>query len=168
MFSKKIFEVGFKEALEEELKRRKISVRELAARSGIPLATLYKITSGERDPRFSTVKRIVEVLEPREEPFIAVIAAKFILDQLKRSEVDFGSKRFRIREYPANSIEECIISAVTAEKEGAAGIVCAPIIASILEKIVDIPVVIMKPGEEILMEAIDHLIRKISREGGFS
>ena len=63
-FSKKIFEAGFKVALEEELMRKGVSIKELAENAGIPPATIYKITSGERDPRFSTVQAIVNALEP--------------------------------------------------------------------------------------------------------
>ncbi|RLI30479.1 transcriptional regulator [Candidatus Bathyarchaeota archaeon] len=163
MFSKRIFEVGFKKALEEELKRRKMSIRELAEKTGLPLATLYKITSGERDPRFSTVKRIVEVLEPSRKPFIAVIAAKFILDQLRTREIKVEGRRFEVREYPATSIEDCIVAAVKAEKEGASGLICAPVFASIIEKLVDIPVVILKPGEAVLKDALKDLAGKLSR-----
>lgn len=73
MFSQKIFETDFATALQEELARQGMSVRDLADRAGIPVATLYKLTSGRADPRLSTVRRIVNVLEPREKSFIAVI-----------------------------------------------------------------------------------------------
>ena len=65
MFSKKVFETDFRTALEEELGRRNMTIKELADRAGIPAATLYKLTSGEGDVRLSTVKKIVRVLEPR-------------------------------------------------------------------------------------------------------
>lgn len=66
-----------------------------------------------------------------------------------------------IRGYAANSLEECIIASVTAEKDGAAGIICAPILASLLEKIVDIPVAIMKPKTATVMDALDVVARRI-------
>lgn len=64
MFSKRIFETDFTTALNEELERRNMTVKELAEQTGIPASTLYKVTLGERDPRLSTVKKIVAVLEP--------------------------------------------------------------------------------------------------------
>jgi predicted transcriptional regulator len=161
MFSKKVFETDFRTALEEELARRNMTIKELADRAGIPAATLYKLTSGEGDVRLSTVKKIVQVLEPRLPVFIAVIAAKFLLDEIEGQEIRIRDRTYRIRGYTANSIEECIIAAVMAEKDGAAGIVCAPILASMIEKIVDVPVAIMKPKAATVLDAMDVIARRI-------
>jgi len=65
MFSKRIFSSDLRMALEEELRRQGMTVKELAEKAGIPPATLYKLTSSERDVRFSTVRKMVAVLEPR-------------------------------------------------------------------------------------------------------
>lgn len=153
--------MDFAAALEEELRRRDMSVRELAERAEIPVATLYKLTGGRADPRLSTVKKIVSVLEPREQSFIAVIAARFLLDDLDNREVPIGDRRYRIRGYAAESLEECIIAAARADKEGALGIICAPILAPIVEKIVDCPVAIMKPKKRTLIEAIETIGKRI-------
>lgn len=161
MFSKKVFETDFRNALEEELARRNMTIKELADRAGIPAATLYKLTSGEGDVRLSTVKKIVQVLEPRLPVFIAVIAAKFLLDEIEGQEIKIRDRTYRIRGYTANSIEECIIAAVMAEKDGAAGIVCAPILASMIEKIVDVPVAIMKPKAATVLDAMDVIARRV-------
>jgi predicted transcriptional regulator len=161
MFSKKVFETDFRTALEEELARRNMTIKELADRAGIPPATLYKLTSGEGDVRLSTVKKIARVLEPRLPVFIAVIAAKFLLDEIEGQEIAIRDRPYRIRGYTANSIEECIIAAVMAEKDGAAGIVCAPILASMIEKIVDVPVAIMKPKAATVLDAMDVIARRI-------
>ncbi|MFA4876088.1 MAG: helix-turn-helix domain-containing protein [Methanoregula sp.] len=161
MFSKRIFEIDFRTALDEELRRRNMTVRELAERSGIPLATLYKISSGEVDVRLSTMKKIVSVLEPYRPPFVAVIAAKFLLDEMEGHEITIKDTLYRTRGYAANSIEECIIAAVMAEKEGAAGIICAPVLASIVEKIVDVPVAIIKPKAATVLDALDVVARRI-------
>ena len=67
MLSRKIFEAEFADALQEELARQDMSIRDLAERAGIPPATLYKLTSGKADPRLSTVRRIVGVRAPGEE-----------------------------------------------------------------------------------------------------
>ncbi|MDD3406471.1 MAG: helix-turn-helix domain-containing protein [Methanomicrobium sp.] len=161
MFSKRIFQSGFKAALEEELARKGISIREIAEKASIPPATIYKITSGERDPRFSTVWAIVNALEPQEGGFIAIIAAKFLLDEVESKIIDIGEKKFKIKGYPAYTMEECIVSAVRAEKEGASGIVCAPILASIIEKVVDVPVAIIKPDTKTIKDALHSLQNRI-------
>jgi predicted transcriptional regulator len=161
MFSKKIFESDFRTALEEELRRRNMTIRELADKSQIPVATLYKISSGEVDVRLSTMKKIVQVLEPHHSTFVALIAAKFLLDEMEGHEITIREKVYRIRGYAANSIEECIIAAVMAEKEGAAGIICAPVLASIVEKIVDVPVAIIKPKSATVIDALEVIARQI-------
>jgi len=161
MLSRKIFETDFTAALSEELERKGMTVRELADRTGIPASTLYKVTLGERDPRLSTVKKIVRVLEPERGRFIGVIAAKFLLDSLDIREVPLDGGSCAIRGYSANSLEECIIAAVRAEKDGASGIVCAPILASIVEKIVDVPVSMLRPDLSCVKEAVDVVARQI-------
>lgn len=161
MLALRIFRTDFKAALEEELNRRDMSIKELAERADIPAATIYKITSGERDPRFSTVKAIVNAIDPLEKDFIAIIAAKFLLDEVESIKLTIHGTVVKIRGYTANTMEECIIAAVRAEKEGAKGIICAPILASIIERIVDVPVVIMKPRRETILEAIDSIAQRI-------
>lgn len=161
MISKRIFETDFRTALDEELQRRNMTIRQLAEESGIPVATLYKISSGEVDVRLSTMKKIVSVLEPKRSTFVAVIAAKFLLDEMEGHEITVRDTVYRIRGYTANSIEECIIAAVMAEKEGAAGIICAPVLASIVEKIVDVPVAIIKPKAATVLDALDVVARRI-------
>lgn len=161
MFTKRIFETDFKIALGEELERKNLSVRELAEMTSIPASTLYKITLGERDPRLSTVKKIASVLEPERGRFIAVVAAKFLLDSFDTREVDIGGQKYAIRGYSAHSLDECIVASVKAEKDGASGIICAPILASIVEKIVDVPVGMLRPELSCVSEAIDAVAKKI-------
>jgi len=161
MFSKRIFETDFTTALNEELERRNMTVKELAEQTGIPASTLYKVTLGERDPRLSTVKKIVAVLEPERHRFIAVIAAKFLLDSFTTREVEFGGQKFAVRGYSAHSLEECIVAAARAEKDGASGIICAPILASIVEKIVDVPVGMLRPELSCVDEAITAVLKKV-------
>ena len=161
MFSHRVCTTDFRTALEEELERKDMSIKELAERAGIPAATLYKITSGERDPRLSTVKAIVDALDPRERDFVAVIGVKFLLDELQGTSETAGGKTYRIRGYTANTMEECIIAAVRAEKDGAAGIICAPILSTLVERIVDIPVTIIKPNPESYVGAFESIVRMI-------
>jgi predicted transcriptional regulator len=161
MFSKRIFEIDFATALSEELERRNMSVRELSEQTGIPVSTLYKVTMGERDPRLSTVKKIVSVIEPERHRFIAVIAAKFLLDAVETREVESAGQTFAIKGYSAHSLDECIVAAARAEKDGASGIICAPILASIVEKIVDVPVGMLRPELSCVDEAIGAVLKKI-------
>ncbi len=147
--------------LPEELRRQDMTIRDLALKTGIPAPTLYKITSGERDPRFSTVKKIKDVLDPEMSPFIAVIAVKYLLDEVESNEVRSGSQSIPVKGYGANSFEECIIAAVRAEKNGASAIVCAPILASVIEKVVDIPVAIIKPSHRSVTDAINSVSKRI-------
>jgi predicted transcriptional regulator len=161
MLSKRIFETDFTTALNEELERKNLSVKDLAELTGIPVSTLYKVTVGERDPRLSTIKKIVAVLEPERDRFIAIIAARFLLDSLEIRETEVNGKNFLIRGYSANSLDECIIAAARAEKDGATGIVCAPILASIVEKIVDIPVGMFRPDLSVISEAVMTVAKKI-------
>jgi predicted transcriptional regulator len=161
MFSQRIFTTDFRTALEEELRNKNISIKELADRARVPAATIYKITSGERDPRLSTVKAIVSALQPNDRDFIAVIAAKFLLEEIGTQKLEVGAKTIKIRGYTANTMDECIIAAVKAEKEGALGIICAPILSSIIERCVDIPVAIMKPRTETILEAFESIARRI-------
>jgi len=157
MFSRKIFHYDFKSVLEDELKRTGMSIKDLSEKAGIPAATIYKITSGERDPRFSTIKAICSAFEPEGGEFVVVIGAKFLLDDIEPRNITVAGKEYRIKGYPSYSLEECIVSAVRAEKDGASGIVCAPVLASLVERMVDIPVVIMKPGKKAMTDSIKSL-----------
>jgi len=162
MFEKRIFESEFRIVLKQEMERQGLSVRSLSEKTGIPPITLYKLLSGERDPRLDTVKKIVNVISPQSTKFIAVIGAKFILDGLSGKKVKIGKDNCRIRGYTANSIEDCLVAAVHASNEGAIGIICAPIVSSMVEKVVDVPVVIMKPSASAVNDAINQLKSQLS------
>ncbi|MDO5844816.1 MAG: helix-turn-helix domain-containing protein [Methanocorpusculum sp.] len=161
MFEQRIFEVEFKTALTEELKRRGMNVSQLAELTGIPTVTLYKIISGARDPRLSTVTKIVNVFSPRTEKFIALIAAKFLLDEVEGSRVNVNGTDYRIKGYSASSLEDCIVAATRARNEGAAGVICAPIVASLVERVVDVPVAIMKPEMNAVYVAADSIAKRL-------
>ena len=162
MFAARVFETDFRIALEEELDRRGMSIKELAGMVDVSPATLYKITSGDRDPRFSLVKAIANALDPKEKDFVAIIAAKFLLDEMQSVKYTINNTTYRIHGYSANTMEEVIIAAVRAEKDGAIGIICAPILTTLVERIVDIPVAIIKPSPDAYRAAFESLIH--SRE----
>jgi len=60
-------------------------------------------------------------------------------------------------------MEEAIIGAVRAEREGARALVCAPIVSPTVEKIIKIPVSAIMPKDSLL-EAIENVARKLEME----
>ena len=151
-------EEAFARKLREGLRAFKLKVKDLARLSGVPESTIYKILTVKRGFRTDTLRSIVlafKRLEQSEEvPTIAVIAAKHILETMKGRIMKIDGQKFVIREYPASNVEEVLIQAVRAEKDGCLAIVCAPIIASTVEKMVDVPVIMMRPAAEALEEAV--------------
>ncbi|MDH5361997.1 MAG: transcriptional regulator [Aigarchaeota archaeon] len=138
---------SFRRSLRDSLERLGADMRQLSRLSGVSESSLYKIMSGERaNPRLSTYRRIVNSLRELEggripaEPFIAIIAARPTLDAVQRKYVEVAGRRVELREYAATSMEEVIVAAVRAEREGAQAIVCAPIVSTTVEKITKIPV----------------------------
>lgn len=150
--------------LEQAISKMGLSIKEFAKESGIPESTLYKVVSGRKDFRVSTLKEIIKTIREREELehdfVVAVITTREALDMIDRR-LKIGETDVKIKEYPATTIEEEIIRGITAEKEGVKGIICGPIAATTLEKIVDIPVVALRfPGKQLL-DAIGKLMKKV-------
>ena len=75
--------------------------------------------------------------------------------------MDVGGVEYRIKGYTANSLDDCILAAVHARYDGAAGIICAPILASLIERLVDVPVAIMKPEMDAVFTAVDSLAKRL-------
>jgi len=142
----------------------RMTVRELSERSGIAASSLYKILHGERSPNLSTLRAIVGALRHVSRPsggeeFIGVIAARQTLDGIEERVADVDGRRIRVREYAVHTIEDAIVAAVRAEREGAGGIVCAPIVSSTIEELVSIPVATIVPRESV-QQAIELAARK--------
>jgi predicted transcriptional regulator len=166
MISSLILNENFSEELENIVKKRlRMSIKEFAKEAGIPQSTLYKLLSGEREPNLSTLRRIAETivrLTKSSDEFVAVIASRSALNQLTSYEVEIEGKKVKVREYPANSFEEAVVSAVRAERDGAKAIVCAPILSPVLEKILNVPIVTIIPRRDLL----DSI--RIAAKKGFS
>ncbi len=142
-----------------------LTIATFSRRSKIPLSTLYKILSGEREPNLKTLRAIVKAVRSIEgaktgEKFIAVVASRPVLDGIKDRVIEIRGRKITVREYPASSIEESIIAAVRAERDGALALVCAPITSSTVEKILRIPVAAIIPRES-MVEAIETAARKV-------
>jgi predicted transcriptional regulator len=71
-----------------------------------------------------------------------------------------GERLRVLREYSATNIEEAIVAAVRAERDGAAALACAPIVSPTVEKLLSIPVATIIPRES-LIRAIEVAARKI-------
>jgi predicted transcriptional regulator len=140
-----------------------ISAREFSKKSEIPQSTLYKILSGHREPNITTLRLIVKTIrkiEGSEDNFIAIIAARPVLDKISEKKMKIGDKLLTLREYSATNIEEAIIAAVRAERDGASALVCAPIVSPTVEKLLSIPVATIIPKDSVL-RAIEVAARKI-------
>lgn len=138
---------AFRMTLKEALEKLHINAKELSKLSKVSESSIYKILSGGRaNPRLSTYRKITKALKRLEgvkeekEPFIAVIAARPTLDAIEKRYVQFQSLQIPLREYAATSMEDVIVAAVRAQKDGAKAIVCAPIVSTTVEKITRIPV----------------------------
>jgi len=145
-----------------------MSVGEFSTHSGIPASTLYKILSGERDPNLRTFRRILGTIRAIEgveaktkQNFIAIVGTRSVLDEIEQMSISVGARTIDIKEYAITSIEEAIISAIQAERDGAAALVCAPIVSSTVEKVVTIPVATIRPKSSIT-RALELMARKIS------
>jgi predicted transcriptional regulator len=155
----------FRQVLEKVIKKDLgLSIAEFGERSKISQSTLYKILNGDRDPNLNTLRDIVNAVREIEglsrEKFIAVIAARPVLDRITERESLVDGRRVVVREYSAMNMEDAIVAAVRAERDGAQALVCAPIVSYTIEKIVRIPVATIMPSNSV-NQAIETASRKI-------
>ncbi len=147
--------------IKEELR---MTAAEFSEKSGIPASTIYKLLSGHREPNIKTLRLIVTVLRRMEgvekAEFIAVIAARPVLDYITEKKLKVKGRLLTIREYSATSMEEAIIAAIRAERDGAKAVVCAPIVSTTVEKVLRIPVATIMPRDS-LIEAIELAAKKM-------
>ena len=160
---------AFINKLKITLRQMGISAKDLSAGSGVPLSTINKIISQGRDLRLSTLRAILQYLRslgvPEADITIGVIAARPSLNKISTHQIMTKGKKVTIREYPASSIEDVIISAIRAERENVAGIVCASIAASIIEKFVRVPIMTVMIEESNLLGSVSLLVNKILSRG---
>ena len=153
-------EGGFQKALKDVLENDlNMTVNEFCRESGISQSTMYKILEEKREPNLRTVRMIIKavksVSEPDSNDYIAVIASHIVFENLQRT-IDVNGRTVLLKEYPVATVEDAIIAAVRAERDGALAIICAPIVAPTVEKIVSIPVSTVVPTMSI-MRAIDKV-----------
>lgn len=155
----------FREVLSKVIKDELgLTALEFAEKADIPQSTLYKVMSGKREPNMKTLRQIIKTIKRIEGAekgnFIAVIAARPVLDNISETKRKICGNLCTIREYSATSMEEAIIAAVRAERDGAKALVCAPIVSPTVEKILRIPVATIMPRDS-LIEAIELVAKKI-------
>ncbi len=154
----------FVATLDDILRRDlRISIRELSEASGIAQSSLYKIIHGKRSPNLSTLREIIRALckfyRTGEGEFIGLIVARPVLETIEERTMEIENRRVNVREYPVHTMEDAIVAAVRAEHEGAVAIVCAPIVSSVIEQLVHIPVATIIPKESV-QRAIELAARK--------
>jgi len=154
---------AFRTALKEALETLGMTSQELAKRGHISPSTLYKIANEGRSPSMEVLRKIVRAIRETEGlragNFVAVIAAGQVLDEVEERSIEIGNESVRVREYPATTVEDAIIAAIRAERDGAIAIVCAPIVSSTIEKIVDVPIARIIPRGSVT-EAVRLAARK--------
>jgi predicted transcriptional regulator len=148
------FQKAFRNMLDEELE---MSLSEFCSISGISQSTMYKILEENREPNLRTIRQIIHALNiisrPEDDNFVAVIAASTFFESLPKT-MEVEGRTIVIKEYPISTVEDAIIAAVRAERDGALAIVCAPIIAVTVKKILRIPVSPVMPLGSVL-KALD-------------
>jgi len=154
------FQKAFKNILDDELD---MSLSEFCQISGISQSTMYKILEEKREPNLRTVRQIIKVLrilyKKEDQRFLAVIASPRFMEGMPKA-MEIQGNRFVVREYAISTVEDAIIAAVRAERDGAIAIVCAPIIAPTVEKIISIPVSPVMPYDSVIqaLEAVKDLL----------
>ncbi|MDD4244830.1 MAG: helix-turn-helix domain-containing protein [Candidatus Methanomethylophilaceae archaeon] len=150
------FQKALKAVLDEELK---ITINEFSRLSGISQSTMYKILEDKREPNLRTVRNIIKAVkalsDPASEDFIAIIASHQVMQTLPKSTILDGREIF-LREYPVSTVEDAIVAAVKAERDGALAVVCAPIVTPTVERILSIPVSPVIP-QTSLMRAVERV-----------
>ena len=157
-------EDGFRAALKSIIKKDlRMNVREFSRRAGISQSTLYKLISEGREPNLRTVRAVFRAINELEEKpergFIGIIAARPVIEKIVERRLTLDGEKIVVREYSASTVEDAIVAAVSAERDGASAVVCAPIIGTTVEKIVKIPVITIMP-ESSVVKAIKVAAKK--------
>ena len=158
----------FASSLRSVLEKLDMPLTKFSKISKIPLSTLNKILFEHRDVRLSTLRRIINTVKYIESPMqgngdyvVGIIAAKRSLEAIKSRVVEVYGKKVKLRFYPVASVEDAIISAILAEREGVHGIVCAEIVGATLERFVRIPISYIHVEEKGFINALSKLITKL-------
>jgi predicted transcriptional regulator len=154
---------SFKQALHEVLEGLGWTVQDLAKSADVSPSALYKIMGEDRSPSLDVLRRILRAVRTAEGvtagSFIALIVTRRVLDEVVERSVQIGGETVKVREYPAATVEDAIVSAIRAERDGAVAVVCAPIVSPTIERILDIPIATIVPKDSVT-EAIELAAKK--------
>ena len=154
---------SLRQTLHETLEILGWTVQELAKKAGISPSTIYKITNEQRSPSLDVLRKMLKAVREAEGfragSFIALIVTRRVLDEVIERTVEIGEETVKVREYPAATVEDAIVSAIRAERDGALAVVCAPIVSPTIEKILNIPIATIVPKDRVT-EAIKLAARK--------
>lgn len=153
----------FRKALAETLDELGMTMQDLARKARVSPSTLYKMANEDRSPSLEVLRKIIRAVSEgdgeRTGNFIAIIAARHVLDEVIERSVQIGNESVRVRDYPASTVEDAIVAAIRAEREGAVAVVCAPIVSPTIEKVLDIPIALIDPKDSML-DAVKLAARK--------
>ena len=154
---------AFRTALSEVLDSLGMTIQDLSRKACISPSTLYKIANEDRTPSLHVLRKLVKSIREVEGlkagNFIALIVTRQVLDEVVERTIKIGDETVRIREYPASTVEDAIVAAIRAERDGAIAVVCAPIVSPTIEKILNIPIATIVPKDSVT-EAIKLAARK--------
>lgn len=151
--------------IKEAIDYLNLSLKEFAKESQIPEGTLYKISSVKHfDIRVSTLTKLVKTLKKleirsQEAPAVGIITARYALQEIEPI-FSIGDRSFVVAEYPAATIEEEIIQGIKAENDGCVALVCGPIAANTLNRVVRIPVIGLHFSRDMLQKALIEALTK--------
>ncbi len=153
-------EGGFQKALKDVLENDlNMPVNEFCHETNVSQSTMYKILEEKREPNLRTVRMIIKGIKSLEtnhsDDYIAVIASHIVFENLEKR-IEVNGRNVILKEYPVSTVEDAIIAAVRAERDGALAIICAPIVAPTVEKIVSIPVSTVVPTNSV-MRAVERV-----------
>lgn len=153
----------FQEVLHEVLDELGWTAKEMSKKAGISPSTLYKIMNEERSPSLDVLRKMLRAIREAEGlragSFIALIVTRRVLDEIVERSIQIEGETVRIREYPASTVEDAIVSSIRAERDGAVAVVCAPIVSPTIERILDIPIATIVPRNSVT-EAIKLAAKK--------
>ena len=156
----------FIQTFKEMLFQQSLTISDFCKKTGIPESTIYKIMSNpKKDVRISTFRTIILEVQKIEgvnikDTTIGIITTRGALDSINRK-MKHHQKDVTIKEFPATTIEEEIIQGIRAEREGVNGLICGPIAATTLEKVVNIPVISIQFERKLLLQSLENILNKI-------
>lgn len=154
----------FSTKLEDAINACGLTIKEFTERHDVSESTLYKITSGDRtNIRVETLQSITDALRIEEgysNRDLGLITTRGACDRAP-SKIQVGDNTYTVKPLPAQTIEDEIIKGIQAERDGIDGIVCGPIAAVTLQKVVDIPVGGLQFSRELIQDSMQDFARRL-------